>query len=178
MGISGHRARARQGGESMFSRKQKKDERVVYLPPYPEELQRDIFGNRDYEKVVSAAKAIIEKYYKPGRHHIGAAVCTSVGKIFAAVNLEATIGRIAVCAETIAIGMACAAGENNITVVAAFSGHDSQVAPPCGMCRELIYDYAPQSEIIIPYLHVPSVPSSMALYRVPISELLPIRYTR
>lgn len=161
----------------MVFKKQQENNQAVYLPPYPEELQRDILGNIHYEEVVSAAKEIIEKYYKPGRHHIGAAVRTSSGKIFAAVNLETTIGRIAVCAETIAIGMVCAAGEN-ISIVAAFSGHTSQVTPPCGMCRELIYDYASDCEVIIPYLFVPDVPSSLALYRVPINELLPLRYTR
>jgi cytidine deaminase len=43
----------------------------------------------------------------------------SDGRIFSAVHLEATIGRVAVCAEAIALGMAVADGATLIDTIVA-----------------------------------------------------------
>ena len=78
------------------------------------------------------------------------------GRIFSAVNLEANIGRIAVCAEPIAMGKAISEGENRFDTIVAV-GHPGsrgrkkiQVIEPCGMCRELVTDYALNAKVIIP----------------------------
>jgi cytidine deaminase len=71
--------------------------------------------------------------------------------MFSAVHLEATVGRIAVCAEAIAIGMAATAGDTEIEMIVAVN-RVGQVVSPCGMCRELIADYAPDAMVIVPGL--------------------------
>lgn len=58
--------------------------------------------NRDYE-LIKAAEKVIEKNYKYGRHHIGSAVRSTAGNVFAAVHVEANVGRITVCGEPLAI---------------------------------------------------------------------------
>ena len=70
------------------------------------------------------------------------------------------MGPVAVCAEAIAVGMAAAAGDTDIAVIVA----------PCGICRELISDYAPDAEVIVPGAEGPE--------RVRIGTLLPNKYTR
>ncbi len=106
--------------------------------------------------LIKEAKRIIRKYYKPNKHGVGAAVRTKSGKIFTAVHLETNIGRIAVCAEPIAIGKAISEGESRFDTIVAV-GHPSpkgrnkiQVIPPCGMCRELVTDYGKDTKVIIP----------------------------
>jgi cytidine deaminase len=58
------------------------------------------------------------------------------------------VGRIAVCAEAIAIGMAAAAGDTEIETIVAVD-REGRIVSPCGMCRELISDYSPSSKVII-----------------------------
>ena len=58
------------------------------------------------EALIAEARAAIERGYRYGWHHIGAAVRMGSGRVFTAVHLEANAGRVAVCAEAVAIGRA------------------------------------------------------------------------
>ena len=119
------------------------------------------------KRLISSAKKIIKSCFKENYHHAGAALRTKGGKEYAAVHLEANVGRIAVCAEAIAIGMAAADGDTNIDTVVAVD-RSGEVISPCGMCRELISDYAPDAKVIVPTEQGETV--------VSISELLPNKY--
>lgn len=130
---------------------------------------------QDYA-LIGAAEEIIKKNYRYGRHHIGAAVRTAAGKVFAAVHLEANVGRIAVCAEAMALGKAISEGENEFrTMVAVAHTHPNEtmencwVVSPCGMCRELISDYERGADVILPY--------QGALVKCNVLELLPEKYS-
>lgn len=117
-------------------------------------------------KLIEEARSIIAKHFREDYHHVGAALRTKSGKIFSAVHLEAYVGRIAVCAEAIAIGMAAAAGDTEIETIVAVN-REGQIVSPCGMCRELISDYAPSCKVIITEEEI-----------VTVSELLPRKYQR
>lgn len=119
-----------------------------------------------YPAVIAAARAIIAQRHKPDIHEVGAAVLTRGGRLFSAVHLEAYVGRIAVCAEAIAIGMAAAAGDTDLLAVVAVN-RDGRIVAPCGMCRELISDYSPECQVILAEDRV-----------VPVLELLPDKYRR
>jgi cytidine deaminase len=119
-----------------------------------------------YPAVIAAARAIIAQRHKPDVHEVGAAVLTRGGRLFAAVHLEAYVGRIAVCAEAIAIGMAATAGDTDLLAVVAVN-RNGQIVAPCGMCRELISDYSPECQVILAEDRV-----------VPVLELLPDKYRR
>ncbi|MDV2582385.1 cytidine deaminase [Alkalibacillus haloalkaliphilus] len=131
--------------------------------------------NEDYELVKEAEK-VIEHNYRYGRHHIGAAVRTKTGSIFSAVHVEANVGRVAVCAEAIAIGKSISEGEHEFeTIVAVAHLHTHEdiekcwVVSPCGMCRELISDYGKDTDVIIMY--------NGELVKCNAMELLPEKYT-
>lgn len=131
--------------------------------------------NQKDEALVLAAKQIISKLYKEGKHHVGAAVRTRSGNVYTAVNLEAYIGRVAVCAEAIALGKALSEGEEEIeTIVAALSneeGTDARVVSPCGICRELISDYGSDIHVLLPN-------REGHIEKVGVLELLPSKYQR
>ncbi len=107
------------------------------------------------EQLIEVAKDTILKYYKSGKHHIGAALRTKSGKIFTAVHLEANVGRVAVCAEAIVIGKAISEGEDKFDTIVAVrhpnpdeQSQEIRVVSPCGICRELISDYGADTKVI------------------------------
>lgn len=122
--------------------------------------------------LVAAAADAVRARYRYGRHTVGAALRATSGRIFVAVNLDTTVGRAAICAEAVALGEAVMAGEA-ITLVAAVRhprpdepGGPSLV-PPCGLCRELLLDHAPDAEVLVP-----------GQGRVALRALLPSPYRR
>ena len=123
----------------------------------------------DDDALIEAACEIIGLRHKEDWHHVGCAMRTRSGQVFQAVHIEAFVGRIAVCAEAIAIGMGAAAGDTDIGTIVAVN-RSGDVVAPCGMCRELISDYAPQAKVIVPGL--------ASRNAVPVMELLPNKYVR
>jgi cytidine deaminase len=122
--------------------------------------------------VLEAARALIRKRFKEGSHHISAAVQARSGEVYAAVNLETHVGRQAICAEAVAIGMAAAGGDAQIELMVAVD-HEGAIVSPCGSCRELLCDFSPEAKVI-----VPAAEGSDPFDLVPIRELLPRKYHR
>jgi cytidine deaminase len=121
------------------------------------------------EDLVARAREIIRLRGKAEWHTVGCAMRTRSGRIFAAVHLEAYVGRIAVCAEAIALGMGAAEGDTEIDQIVAVD-QAGDVVSPCGMCRELILDYSPNAKVIVPGDNGPVA--------VPAETLLPAKYQR
>ena len=134
-------------------------------------------GKADRE-LIAAATAAIRRCYRDDWQEVGAALRTRSGKIFTGVNLDAYLGRMAVCAEAVALGRAVVdLGDAGIETIVAVRhpppGEKDQtiaVVSPCGACRELIFDYDPKARVI--------VPNGKAQAVVPIAELLPNKYSR
>jgi cytidine deaminase len=119
--------------------------------------------------LVDAARRIIALRRKPEWHSVGCALRTRSGRVFTSVHVGAYVGRIDVCAEAIAIGMGAAEGDTDIETIVAVN-KEGHVVAPCGMCRELIADYGPGANVI--------VPGPEGDHVVPIATLLPNKYTR
>ena len=58
------------------------------------------------------------------------------------------LGELRFVSIAIAIGMAAAAGDTELETIVAVD-RKGRIVPPCGMCRELISDYAPSCKVII-----------------------------
>lgn len=136
-----------------------------------------MLNKKDKELIAAAAKAISERYRNDWQE-VGAALRTRDGRIVTGVNIDAYIGRIAVCAEAIAIGRAITeTGDKGIeTIVAVRHPKPDEpgkiaVVSPCGICRELIHDYDAKARVIVPDNgKEPTVAK--------IGELLPNKYWR
>lgn len=116
-------------------------------------------------------------HYRYGFHTVAAAVRTRGGRVFSAVNLDATVGRLAVCAEPIALGQAIMAGERAFECVVAVRQPrpgevpaETAVVSPCGGCREILCDHARDIAVIVPGESGPR--------RVALRDLLPLPYRR
>ena len=103
---------------------------------------------------------------------------TRSGKIFTGINLDAYLGRMAVCAEAVALGRAFVdLGDDGIETIVAVRHPEPDeknqavaVVSPCGACRELIFDYDRKARVI--------VPNGKSAEVVPIADLLPNKYSR
>jgi cytidine deaminase len=132
---------------------------------------------QDHE-LVAAASAAIRLRYRNDWQEVGAALRSRSGRVLTGVNLDAYLGRMAVCAEGVALGkLVTDLGEIGIDTIVAVRHprpHEPdqtiKVVSPCGSCRELIWDYDAGARVIVPGDHGPSV--------VSISELLPNKYRR
>ncbi len=120
-------------------------------------------------ELIEAARSLIRTRFTEGKHHIGAALRTRAGSIYSGVHLEANVGRIAVCAEAIALGAAATHGDTDIDTVVAVNELGAIVSP-CGMCRELISDYSGGAMVLLA--------SPAGFRKVPVLELLPDKYKR
>ncbi len=120
-------------------------------------------------KLIEVARSIIALRSRPEAHEVGAALRTRSGKIFSAVNVKANVGRVSVCAEAVAIGMAAAAGDTDIEMIVAVD-LKGRVISPCGMCREMISDYAPQAGVIV------SGDDGMEIFQI--ADLLPHKFCK
>lgn len=68
---------------------------------------------------------------------VASAILTPSGNVYAGVSISAACG-IGFCAEHSAVAALITAGESRIVKVVALSG-DGKIMPPCGRCRELMY---------------------------------------
>ncbi len=134
--------------------------------------------NKKDRELIEAATDAIRQRYRYDWQEVGAALRTRAGKIFTGVNLDAYLGRMAVCAEAVALGRAFVdLGDSGIDTIVAVRHPDPDendqriaVVSPCGACRELIFDYDPKARVI--------VPSGKSAAVVPIAGLLPNKYRR
>ncbi len=99
--------------------------------------------------LIRAASQAIERNYSDPRHTVGAAVLCSSGEVYVGVNIDSS--GYGPCAEAIAIGRAITDGERRIEGIVAVSGPSEphNVISPCGNCRQMLYDYAPDCWVIL-----------------------------
>jgi cytidine deaminase len=130
------------------------------------------------KELVAAARAAIRDRYRNEWQEVGAALRTRDGRVITGVNIDAYLGRMAVCAEAVAIGRAITeAGDQGIETIVAVRhpkpGEKDQaiaVVSPCGSCREIIHDYDAKARVIVPNGGDGAVAT--------IAELLPNKYVR
>lgn len=80
--------------------------------------------------------------------HVGAAVVTTDGHIFAACNVENADSSLRVCAERNAISQAIAAGQRLIAAIIVIAP-DERFWPPCDLCRGVIVEFADSPRVIL-----------------------------
>jgi cytidine deaminase len=133
-------------------------------------------SKKDQELIDAATKAIKSRY-RDDWQEVGAALRTRDGRVVTGVNLDAYVGRGAVCAEAVAIGRALTEkGDKGIDTIVAVRhpkpGERGKIAvvSPCGTCRELIHDYDAKARVIVPGGKTPKIET--------IGTLLPNKYRR
>ncbi len=79
---------------------------------------------------------------------VGAALQTSDGKVFTGSNIESASYGLTVCAERVAIWKALSEGERDFTELVIVADTE-QLTPPCGTCRQIIWEFCKKARIIL-----------------------------
>lgn len=80
-------------------------------------------------------------------HTVGCALLCKNEEIYKGVNCDGIHGS---CAEYITMGIAISNGEREFdTIVAVHDKAPNCVIPPCGNCRQMLFEYCPDIKVII-----------------------------
>lgn len=79
---------------------------------------------------------------------VGAAVETDEGKIYTGCNIESASYGLTVCAERVAVWKALSEGERRFKRLAVVVDTDP-LTPPCGTCRQIIWEFCRNATIIL-----------------------------
>jgi len=79
---------------------------------------------------------------------VGAALRTKDGKVFTGCNVESASYGLTVCAERVAIWKALSEGERDFTNLVIVADTE-QLTPPCGTCRQIIWEFCKQATILL-----------------------------
>jgi len=105
----------------------------------------------DHDKLIAAAKEARERAHAPySEFRVGAALQTKVGRVFTGCNVENATYGLTVCAERVAIFKAISEGARvrEFEAIAVVADTD-ELTPPCGACRQIIWEFCGDIEIIL-----------------------------
>ena len=79
---------------------------------------------------------------------VGAALMTEEGRVYRACNIENPSLMMSFCAERAALIKALTEGERSFKAMAIVSG-DGRYCFPCGSCRQMLFEFAPDIELYL-----------------------------
>ena len=77
---------------------------------------------------------------------VGAALRTRDGRLVTGCNVENSAYGLAICAETLAVASAVSQGLTEFDEIA-IASDDREPTPPCGACRQVLNEFAPNIKI-------------------------------
>jgi cytidine deaminase len=104
------------------------------------------------------------------RFKVGAAIETIDGTIITGCNIENATYGLTICAERVAIFKALSDGHRQFTRIAIVADTDSPT-PPCGACRQIIWEFGGDLEVILANLERVTATLQMR-------DLLPLPFDR
>ena len=100
-------------------------------------------------KLVAAAARARKGSVSPySRFKVGAALLTKSGEIIGGANVESASYGLTCCAERIALFKALTDGKKEFVAVAVVARCDGGPTP-CGACRQLLAEYAPDAKVFV-----------------------------
>jgi len=104
--------------------------------------------SEDLQPLIDAAREARLHAVAPfSNFRVGAAVKTATGKVYTGCNVESASYGLTVCAERIAIWKALSEGERQFTELAVVADTET-LTPPCGTCRQIIWEFAREATIV------------------------------
>jgi cytidine deaminase len=121
------------------------------------------------DPLIALAAAARDKAFAPySQFRVGAALKAEDGTLVGGCNVESASYGLTICAERVAIVKGVSEGHTRFTRVAVVT--DTQTpTPPCGACRQLLWEFAPDAEVVLANL-------AGVFLRYTVRELLPAAF--
>ena len=96
-----------------------------------------------------AARDAMKNAYVPySNYHVGAALLAKDGRLFTGCNVENAALGSTICAERTAVCKAVSEGARKFRRIAVW-GDSQDYCYPCGACRQVLVEFAPDMEVLI-----------------------------
>ena len=102
------------------------------------------------QELVELAFTMLERSYVPYSHFpVGAALECADGTIFTGCNVENAAFGSTICAERTALVKAVSEGPRAHSTRLAVVGNSTEPCWPCGACRQMLYEFAPELTLLV-----------------------------
>jgi cytidine deaminase len=123
----------------------------------------------DASTLIDAARSAREHAYAPfSGFKVGAALEAAEGTIITGCNIENATYGLTVCAERVALWKALSEGQRQFRRIAVVADTPAPT-PPCGACRQLLWEFGGDLEVILANLND-------AVSRHRLADLLPLPF--
>jgi cytidine deaminase len=122
------------------------------------------------ELIAAATDARTRAHARYSGFKVGAALATPDGRVITGCNIENATYGLTLCAERVALVKALSEGANLFTRLVVVADTEAPT-PPCGPCRQLLWEYCGDIEVVLANLSGP-----ISRYRL--SALLPLPFDR
>lgn len=103
----------------------------------------------DPTALLAAAVSARDGAYAPySKFAVGAALLDQDGTVWTGANVENASYGLSMCAERNAVFAAVATGGMRRFVAVAVAGPDGTTTLPCGACRQVLWEFAPELQVI------------------------------
>lgn len=106
-------------------------------------------ANVNKDALLAAARGARENAVATfSKFRVGAALRAKSGKIYTGCNVENASYGLTICAERVAIFKALSEGERGFDAIAVVTDAE-KLTPPCGACRQIIWEFCGDAEVIL-----------------------------
>lgn len=103
----------------------------------------------EHDKLIAVARQARENAHAPySNFRVGAALRAQSGRVYTGCNIENATYGLTLCAERVAIFKALSEGERGFAAIAVVADTDV-LTPPCGACRQIIWEFCSDVEIVL-----------------------------
>ena len=119
------------------------------------------------QALVELAFTMLDRAYVPySKFPVGAALLCAGGQVFTGCNVENAAYGSTICAERTALVKAVSEGRRDDFVRLAVVGNGGDYCWPCGACRQMLYEFAPDLTVLV-------ARGDHQFVTLPLKELLP-----
>ncbi len=119
------------------------------------------------ELIQAAIAASANAYIPYSDYRVGAALLCADGEVYTGCNVESASYTPTICAERTALVKAISDGQRDFSAVAVVTRDGGS---PCGVCRQLLFEFSPQMTVIMADLE------GAVRQRVTLADLLPLGF--
>ena len=119
------------------------------------------------ELIQAAIAASANAYIPYSNYRVGAALLCADGEVYTGCNVESASYTPTICAERTALVKAISDGQRDFSAVAVVTRDGGS---PCGVCRQLLFEFSPQMTVIMADL------DGLVRQRVTLADLLPLGF--